>query len=137
MGSHHGAGPEPIKREEPRMRSSIKVCVAVFAAGLFSAAFGQEYPNRVIRIVVPVAAGGSPDVLARLIGEKMRERMGQPVVVDNRVGAGQMIGADLVAKAPPDGYTILLPTATYCGSAALQPKLPFDPVNDLTGVAMV
>lgn len=119
------------------MRSFIKGCVAVFVALSFSAAYCQEYPNRLIRIVVPVAAGGSPDVLARIIGEKMRERLGQAVVVDNRVGAGQMIGADHVAKSAPDGYTILLPTATYCGSAAIQPKLPFDPVNDLTGVAMV
>lgn len=119
------------------MRSLIKGCVAVFVAGSFSAAYCQEYPSRLIRIVVPVAAGGSPDVLARIIGEKMRERLGQAVVVDNRVGAGQMIGADHVAKSAPDGYTILLPTATYCGSAAIQPKLPFDPVNDLTGVAMV
>ena len=119
------------------MRSSIKACVAMFVAASCSAAYGQEYPTRVIRIVVPVAAGGSPDVLARIIGEKMRERLGQAVVVDNRVGAGQMIGADHVAKAAPDGYTIMLPTATYCSSAAIQPKLPFDPVNDLTGVAMV
>jgi tripartite-type tricarboxylate transporter receptor subunit TctC len=86
---------------------------------------------------VPVAAGGSPDVLARLIGERIRPRLGQPFVIDNRAGAGQMIGSDLVAKAAPDGYTIMLPTATYTGSAAIQPKLPFDPVNDLTGVAMV
>ena len=119
------------------MRSLIKACVAVWVAGSFSAAYCQEYPSRTIRIVVPVAAGGSPDVLARIIGEKMRERLGQAVVVDNRVGAGQMIGSDLVAKSAPDGYTIMLPTATFCGSAAIQPKLPFDPVNDLTGVAMV
>ena len=118
-----------------RMRSTI-VCCAVLAAAACGA-YAQDYPVKPIRIVVPVAAGGSPDVLARLIGEKMRERLGQPVVVDNRVGAGQMIGADHVAKAAPDGYTILLPTATYCGSAAIQPKLPFDPSNDLTGVAMV
>ncbi len=119
------------------MRSLVMGCAMVLLAGPYCAAFGQEYPNRTIRIVVPVAAGGSPDVLARLIGEKMRERLGQAVVVDNRVGAGQMIGADHVAKAAPDGYTIMLPTATYCGSAAIQPKLAFDPVNDLTGVAMV
>lgn len=100
-------------------------------------AWGQEFPGRAIRIVVPVAAGGSPDVLARIIGEQMRTRLGQPVVVDNRVGAGQMIGADHVAKSAPDGYTIMLPTATYCSSAAIQPKLPFDPLNDLTGVSMV
>ena len=113
------------------------VCCASAVFALSLGAYGQDYPVKPIRIVVPVAAGGSPDVLARLIGEKMRERLGQPIVVDNRAGAGQMIGADLVAKAAPDGHTILLPTATYCGSAALQPKLPFDPVNDLIGVAMV
>jgi tripartite-type tricarboxylate transporter receptor subunit TctC len=126
-----------IKRRKVCMRSLTKACVAVCVAGSFSAAYCQEYPAKAIRIVVPVAAGGSPDVLARIIGEKMRERLGQPVVVDNRVGAGQMIGADHVAKAAPDGYTIMLPTATFCSSAAMQPKLPFDPVNDLTGVAMV
>ena len=119
------------------MRSLIKGCVAVFVAVSCSAAYSQEYPSRAIRIVVPVAAGGSPDVLARIIGEKMRERLGQPVVVDNRAGAGQMIGADHVAKSAPDGYTLMLPTATFCSSAAIQPKLPFDPINDLTGVAMV
>src|SRR5688572_23156496 len=138
MGSHDDSSRgEPNQAREAGMRSSIKAGVALCVAGAFSAAYCQEYPSRPIRIVVPVAAGGSPDVLARLIGEKMRERLGQPVVVDNRAGAGQMIGSDHVAKAAPDGYTILLPTATYCGSAALQPKLPFDPVNDLTGVAMV
>ena len=120
---------------------NVKPTIARSAAFLVAltvcAAHAQEYPSRAIRIVVPVAAGGSPDVLARIIGEKMRERLGQPIVVDNRVGAGQMIGADLVAKSAPDGHTLLLPTATYSGSAALQPKLPFDPVNDLIGVAMV
>lgn len=115
-------------------RYCLGALLAGLAAGIASA---QDYPSRTMRIVVPVAAGGSPDVLARLIGERMRERMGQPVVVDNRVGAGQMIGADHVAKSAPDGYTIMLPTATYAGSAAIQPKLPFDPLNDLTGVAMV
>jgi tripartite-type tricarboxylate transporter receptor subunit TctC len=112
-------------------------CAAVAFALALYAAHAQEYPTKPIRIVVPAAAGGGPDVLARLIGEKMRERLGQAVIVDNRAGAGQMIGADHVAKSAPDGHTILLPTATYCGSAALQPKLPFDPVNDLTGIALV
>jgi len=119
------------------MHSWIKVAGAVTLTGAACAASGQEYPNRTIRIVVPVAAGGSPDVLARIIGERLRERWGQPVIVDNRVGAGQMIGSELVAKAAPDGYTVLFPTATFCGSVAMQTKLAFDPVNDLTGVAMV
>jgi tripartite-type tricarboxylate transporter receptor subunit TctC len=128
-----------LRKEKATMRvkPAIFRCAAIVPALWLCVAHAQEYPSKPIRIVVPVAAGGSPDVLARLIGEKLRERLGQPIVVDNRVGAGQIIGADLVAKSPPDGHTILLPTATYCGSAAIQPKLPFDPVNDLTGVAMV
>jgi len=123
----------------PPEENVMRLLTAGFASLLLalSAAHAQDYPARGIRIVVPVAAGGSPDVLARIIGEQMRARMGQPVVVENRVGAGQMIGADHVAKSVPDGYTIMLPTATFCSSAAIQPKLPFDPVNDLTGVALV
>ncbi len=97
----------------------------------------QSYPVKPIRFVVPVVAGGSNDILGRLIGERLRERWGQPIVVENRAGAGQMIGADAVAKAAPDGYTLLVPTGTYTTSAALQAKLPFDPINDLTGVSMI
>jgi len=102
-----------------------------------AAASAQEYPARPIRIVVPTLAGGSADILARLIGAKLHERWGQPVVVENRGGAGQMIGADIVAKSAADGHTILLPTVTYTTSAATQSKLPFDPVIDLAGVTMV
>lgn len=119
------------------MRIPAMVCGALFLAAPALVASAQEYPSRPIRIVVPVVAGGSPDILARLIGGKLRERWGQPVVVDNRAGAGQMIGADLVAKSAPDGHTVLLPTVTYTTSAATQSKLPFDPVNDLTGVTMI
>jgi tripartite-type tricarboxylate transporter receptor subunit TctC len=100
-------------------------------------ALAQEFPTRPIRIVVPTAAAGSPDVLARLIAERLRDRWGQPVVIENRAGAGQMIGAEAVAKAPADGYTLLLPTGTYTTSVAIRPTLPFDPMRDLTGVAMV
>jgi tripartite-type tricarboxylate transporter receptor subunit TctC len=126
-----------ISEEEKSMRIAIVAANAALLAALCPPAASQDYPSKPIRVVVPVAAGGSPDVLARLIGERIRPRLGQPFVVDNRVGAGQMIGSDLVAKSPPDGYTIMLPTATFSGSAAIQSKLPFDPVNDLTGVAMV
>jgi tripartite-type tricarboxylate transporter receptor subunit TctC len=119
-----------------RVTSTCLCCAGlVFAVSLDTHA--QDFPVKPIRVVIPAGAGGSSDVLARLIGEKMRERLGQPVVIENRAGAGQMIGSDHVAKSAPDGYTLLVPTATYCGSAALQPKLPFDPINDLTGVAMV
>jgi tripartite-type tricarboxylate transporter receptor subunit TctC len=111
---------------------------AAALAGLFAAALhAQTYPAKPIRFVVPVVAGGSNDILGRLIGERLRERLGQPIVVENRAGAGQMIGADIVAKAAPDGYTLLVPTGTYTSSAALQTKLPFDPMTDLTGVSMI
>lgn len=119
------------------MRIPAMVCSVLFLATPALVASAQEYPSRPIRIVVPVVAGGSPDILARLIGGKLHERWGQPVVVENRAGAGQMIGADLVAKSAPDGHTVLLPTVTYTTSAATQSKLPFDPVNDLTGVTMI
>jgi tripartite-type tricarboxylate transporter receptor subunit TctC len=101
------------------------------------ATHAQTYPAKPIRFVVPVVAGGSNDILGRLIGDRLRERWGQPVVVENRAGAAQMIGAEIVAKSVPDGYTLLVPTGTYTTSAALQAKLPFDPMNDLTGVSMI
>ena len=119
------------------MRVPLLHCSLMLAGLSLQAAYAQPYPVKPIRFVVPVVAGGSNDILGRLIGERLRERLGQPVVVENRAGAGQMIGADLVAKSAPDGYTLLVPTGTYTSSAALQSKLPFDPVNDLTGVSMI
>jgi tripartite-type tricarboxylate transporter receptor subunit TctC len=97
----------------------------------------QDYPARAIRIVVPAAASGSGDILARFIAAKLHERYAQPVLVENRAGAGQMIGADAVAKAPADGYSLLFATVTYTTSAATQPKLAFDPINDLAGITMI
>jgi tripartite-type tricarboxylate transporter receptor subunit TctC len=122
---------------EEAMRPTLLAARVALLCAAASPCFGQDYPSKTIRIVVPVAAGGSPDVLARLIGERLRPRLGQPIVVDNRAGASQMLGSELVAKSAPDGYTLLLPTATFSGSAAMQAKLAFDPRNDLTGVAMV
>jgi len=119
------------------MRVPALACVALFVSAPALVATAQDFPARPIRIVVPTLAGGSADILARLIGGKLHERWGQPVIVDNRAGAGQMIGADAVAKAPADGHTLLLPTVTYTTSAATQPKLPFDPVNDLAGITMI
>ncbi|MEQ1772260.1 MAG: tripartite tricarboxylate transporter substrate binding protein [Burkholderiales bacterium] len=121
----------------PAMRGPALLCSLALAGLSIQAAHAQSYPAKPIRFVVPVVAGGSNDILGRLIGDRLRERWGQPIVVENRAGAGQMIGADLVAKAAPDGYTLLVPTGTYTTSAALQSKLPFDPMNDLTGVSMI
>ncbi len=119
------------------MRIPALVCGVMFLVGPILTAFAQDYPNRPIRMIVPTTPGGSADIVARMIGAKLHERLGQPVVMDNRAGAGQMIGADHVAKSAADGYTIILASVTYTTSAATQPKLPFDPVNDLTGITMV
>ncbi len=96
------------------------------------------YPSKVVRIVVPFPPGGSTDLLARRIGEKLAVAFGQPVVVDNRPGAGGTTGADAVAKSAPDGYTLLMGvTGSNAISASLYPKLPYDPVKDFAFVSQV
>ncbi len=101
-----------------------------------AAAAVQPYPTRAVRLVVPQTPGGASDTLARIVAHKLSERWGQPVVVDNRAGAGGNIGMDAVAKSPPDGHTLLL---SYVGSHAINPsiyrKLPFDPEADFVAVA--
>ena len=100
-------------------------------------ASAQSYPTKPIRIVVPTVAGGSPDIFSRLIGPRLHSQLGQPVTVDNRPGASQMIGVEHVIKSPPDGHTIMLTTGTFVMSAAIRANLPFDPMNDLTGISKV
>src|SRR5471032_2740407 len=113
-------------------------CVALQAALLATPASAQPvYPSKPIRLLVGSPPGGSNDIFARAIGLRLNESLGQPVVVENRAGASQMIAADITAKAPADGYTLYISSTTYTTSAAIQPKLPFDPVNDLTGVTLL
>jgi tripartite-type tricarboxylate transporter receptor subunit TctC len=110
-------------------------CVGVVALG---AAHAQPaFPNKPIRILVGAPPGGSNDILARAVGARVSESIGQPVVIENRAGANQMIAADLTAKAPPDGYTLYVTSTSYTTGAALMTKLPFDPVNDLAGITML
>src|SRR3954468_6368597 len=110
----------------------------LLAAWVAAAAHAQAFPNKPIRIIVPYAAGGTSDILARQIGPKLSEAWGQPVVVENRTGANGNVGADFVAKSAPDGYTLLL---TDLGglviSASVYPQLPFNPSKDFTPVVMV
>jgi tripartite-type tricarboxylate transporter receptor subunit TctC len=116
----------------------MKAAVALIAAALACAAQAQTYPGKPIRIIVPYAAGGTSDILARQIGPKLTDAWGQPVVVENKPGANGNVGADFVAKSAPDGYTLLL---TDLGglviSASVYPKLPFNPSADFTPVVMV
>ncbi|MEK7361087.1 MAG: tripartite tricarboxylate transporter substrate binding protein [Pseudomonadota bacterium] len=98
----------------------------------------QNYPSKPIRLVVPYPPGGPLDIMARAIGQKLTEAWHQPVVVDNRAGAGGNIGADLVAKSPADGYTLLMgAVATHAINPTLYGKLTYDPVKDFTPVALV
>ena len=118
-----------------RRPALLIACTIVLFATLPAAS--QTYPTKPIRIVVPFVAGGAVDLLARIMGQKLTEALGQPVIVENRPGAGGNAAADLVAKSPPDGYTILQVTNGLAISPALYRKLPFDPVKDLTPVTQL
>ncbi len=109
---------------------------ALLLAGAASGARAQAWPARPIRIVVPFPPGGSTDLLARRIAERMTPRLGQTVLVENRAGAGGTTGADMVAKSPPDGYTLLAGvTGSNAIAASLFPNLPYDPVRDFAPVS--
>ena len=120
---------------------SIRLCRLLCTFALFAIAVGaqaQGYPSRAIRLIVADAAGGAPDQLARMIAQKVSETIGQPVIVDNRPGAGGALGADLVAKSPPDGYTLLLTTtAIYAILPNLRKDLPYDPTRDFVPVGRI
>jgi tripartite-type tricarboxylate transporter receptor subunit TctC len=121
------------------MKSMIRSAALGLAALVVAAgAWAQPFPSKPIKIIVPYPPGGTSDILARAVGQKMSEAYGQSVIVENKPGATGNIGADLVAKSPPDGYTLLL---ADIGSLAISPSvssnLPFDPVKDFAPVAMV
>jgi tripartite-type tricarboxylate transporter receptor subunit TctC len=97
----------------------------------------QTYPSRQITLIIPFAVGGSNDMVGRAIGKKLTEAWGQPVIVDNRPGAGGMIGSSAVAAAPPDGYTLLLVSSTFTINPAIKKSMPFDTIKDFTPVAFI
>ena len=99
-----------------------------------SAALAQAYPNKPIKLIVPFAPGGFTDVVARILGQKLSVSLGQPFVIENKAGAGSTIGTDFVAKAAPDGYTLVMVSTTHVISPAIYPKLPYDPIKSFTPV---
>ncbi|MCZ2495681.1 tripartite tricarboxylate transporter substrate binding protein [Xylophilus sp. Kf1] len=118
------------------LRALTFVAVASLAC-LAAPAFAQDYPTKPIKLIVPFPPGGSVDMIGRLVGQKMSEALGQPVLVDNRAGAGGNIGMDFVAKAPKDGYTLLVAPSGYAANQHLFAKLPFDPLKDLTPIIRI
>ena len=97
----------------------------------------QDYPNRPVRVVVPFSPGGAVDGPMRMIAQELGKRWNQQVVIDNKPGAGATIGTEMVAKAPPDGYTLLLASQTNAISASLYPKLSYDPIEDFTPISLI
>ena len=108
-------------------------CVALPLAGL-----AQAYPSKPVKLLVTIGPGSSADILARIVAEELQRRLGQPVVVENKPGAGGNIAADAVAKSAPDGYTLLMSTiSTHAINAAMYPSMPFDPIKDFAHIALL
>lgn len=121
------------------MKTILKfaLLLAIPLLGLIAPAHGQEWPTKNITLVVPFTSGGSTDITARLLAERLQAELGQPVLVDNRGGAGGNIGAGIVAKAAPDGYTLLMATSTHVANKTLYKNLPYDVQKDLAPVTQV
>ena len=97
----------------------------------------QEYPTKAIRIIVPLTPGSGADIAARIIAQRMSEHWKQPVIVENRPGAGGQIGTSAVVKAEPDGYTLLVQSSSHAANPAIYKSLPYDPLKDLVDVAIL
>jgi tripartite-type tricarboxylate transporter receptor subunit TctC len=124
----------------PFIRSQTRRAVLALAIGLAAGAASAQgaYPDRPVRVIVPFAAGGTTDIFARLLGERLSQALGQQFVIENRGGAGGNIGADAVAKADPDGYTLVMGTVgTHAINASLYAKMPYDALGDFAPVAYV
>ena len=117
-----------------KKRNLLLVALALVAGG----AWAQAWPAKPVKIVVPSAAGSAPDILTRLLGIELQKRLGQPVVAENKPGAGGALGADQVAKSPADGYTLVLGNiGSHAMNVGVYPKLPYSPVKDFESVALV
>lgn len=115
---------------------SAALVTLALAFGIVTGVGAQTYPNKPVRIIVPFPAGGNADILARILGQKMTESLGQQIVVDNRAGAAGIIGAQAAAKSPPDGYTLFMgTTGTQTTNPAVYAKLPYDPLKDFAPVS--
>jgi tripartite-type tricarboxylate transporter receptor subunit TctC len=115
----------------------LLLAIALATGWLDAAAQGAGYPSRPLRLVIPYAAGGPADMLGRMVADKLAVRLGQPVVIDNKPGVGGHTGGEFVARAPADGYTLMLGTIAHNGAVALYKNLRYDPLNDLQPVILL
>ena len=116
---------------------SAKLALAALIALGGSAMAAEPYPDHPVTLIVPYAAGGSSDVLARLLGERWSKSLGQPIVIDNRAGAGSRLGIEVAAKSAPDGYTLLLADMPHTIIPAIQKGVRYDPVRDFTPIGLI
>ena len=131
MNLHTGAAPASLRTALWSLTVVLPICASPFT-------HAQSYPRRPIRMIVPFTPGGSTDIYARILSPKLGDALGQQVIVDNRPGAGGALGAELAAKAPPDGYTLWIgQTANLAIGPALRKKSPYDPVRDFAPITMV
>ncbi len=115
-----------------------KILLTLACAALPLAGLAQAYPSKPVKLLVTIGPGSSADILARIVAEELQRRLGQPVVVENKPGAGGNIAADAVAKSAPDGYTLLMSTiSTHAINAAMYPSMPFDPIKDFAHIALL
>jgi tripartite-type tricarboxylate transporter receptor subunit TctC len=121
----------------PAKTSIVDCMIAAVALTTAAPIFGQNYPSRPVRVIVPFSPGGGSDILARLLAPPLTERLGQPVVIDNRPSGSGILGADLVAKSQPDGYTLLAPQSGHAANAQLFTRLPYDPIKDFAPISLV
>ena len=131
---------ESAGRDRQRRRwSALGACAVagVIAAAAGAAGAQERYPTKPVRLIVPLAPGGSTDIVARLVAQKLTETLRQTVLVDNRPGAGTTLGTNLVAKAQPDGYTLLFTSVSLATNAVLYPKLPFDTLKDFAPIGTI
>ena len=119
------------------MMKNLLATVAIAVASLCGVAHAQGYPSKPVTIIVPFSPGGATDIMARTLAEPLSKRMGQPVIVENKPGAGTMIASELVAKAAPDGHTVLLAASSLGIAPALYSKVNYDPVKDFTPISLV
>ncbi len=120
------------------MKTTICTAAAIISAAISASAFSQSaaYPNRVVKFVVPVAAGGTVDIVARTLAQRMTEALGQQVIVENRPSASSLVGTQLVAKSQADGYTLLATSTTFLSAPAVLPEPGYDPIRDFAPISL-
>jgi tripartite-type tricarboxylate transporter receptor subunit TctC len=120
-----------------RISNACRVCAVIVTLVWAGAVGAQSYPTKPVRVIVPIAPGGGQDFVARMIAPKLSAALGQQVIIDNRPGAGGVIGTQLAAKSAPDGYTLVLVAASFTAQPSLYAKLPYDPVKDLAPITQL